>query len=240
MFQDYIHRRFPISERLFRRVLIKYFARSLIFDLQLLAKQETVAYIRAHMPDALIVRDRWALLKLGLERRKIDGLVLELGVEKGRSIQWIARHHRGIVHGFDSFEGLPGDWAGAFERKGSFSTSGRLPKVPKNVALHPGWFSESLPAFLQKHKGPAAFIHIDCDIYDSTKAVFTLLADRIVPGTIIVFDEYFNYPNWRQHEFKGFQEFVKEHNVEYQYVAFAEKNGHVMIKILGVRADDAC
>ena len=27
---------------------------------------------------------------------------------------------------------------------------------------------------------------------------------------MIVFDEYFNYPGWRGHEFKAFQEFVAE------------------------------
>lgn len=234
MLGNHIRRRDPISERLFRRFAIKYFARSLIFDLQQAAKQETVAYIREKMTTASIVADRWALLQLGLQRCHADGLVLEFGVHKGRSTRWIARHRNGMVHGFDSFKGLPGDWSGASEQTGSFSTGGRLPKVDKNVVLHPGWFSDTVPAFLKEHAGPAAFIHIDCDIYESTQTVFALLADRIVPGTVIVFDEYFNYPNWRQHEFRAFQEFVAAKGVRYEYIAFAAKNGHVMVRILDI------
>jgi hypothetical protein len=76
------------------------------------------------------------------------------------------------------------------------------------VRLHPGWFEGSIPAWLESNPGPVAFIHVDCDLYRSTQTIFMLLAERIVPGTIILFDEYFNYPNWEQHEFRAFQEFV--------------------------------
>ena len=63
---------------------------------------------------------------------------------------------------------------------------------------------------------PVAFIHVDCDLYSSTKTIFSLLSDRIVPGTIILFDEYFNYPNWQQHEYKALQEFVDTKNIKYR------------------------
>ena len=43
-------------------------------------------------------------------------------------------------------------------------------------------------------------------------------------GTVIIFNEYFNYPNWRNHEYKAFQEFVKENNVKYDYICFSKKN----------------
>jgi len=39
--------------------------------------------------------------------------------------------------------------------------------------------------------------------YSSTKTVFDTLADRIVPGTVIVFDEFFNYPGSKRGESKG-------------------------------------
>ncbi len=63
-------------------------------------------------------------------------------------------------------------------------------------------------------------MHVDCDIYSSTKNIFDMLDSKIKSGTIIVFDEYFNYRNWQQHEFKAFQEFVVQTNIKYEYLAF--------------------
>ena len=117
--------------------------------------------------------------------------------------------------------------------KGRFNKQGKLPKVPGNVILHPGWFEESLPGFTEKFRDPVAYMHVDCDIYSSTKTVFNHLAGQIVPGTVIVFDEYFNYPNWQQHEYKAFQEFIAEHNLQYEYLGFLSYESCVSVKITG-------
>lgn len=225
-------RRVPLSERLFRRFMYKYYARYLLVDLQLMAKQETLEYIRTRMRGAMLFNDRWDLLAFALARAPEQGLVLEFGVEDGRSVNHLAARTARTVHGFDSFEGLPEHWKGTFEKKGSFSRKGRLPQVGSNVRLHAGWFDSTLPRFLKANTKPAAFIHVDCDIYSSTRTVFELLAGRIRPGTVIVFDEYFNYPNWQEHEFKAFQEFVAAAQLRYEYAGFAIKNGHVMVRIL--------
>lgn len=50
-----------------------------------------------------------------------------------------------------------------------------------------GWFDETLPKFAAEVEGPAAFLHVDCDLYSSTRTVFEALGDRVVPGTVIVF-----------------------------------------------------
>ncbi|MDE1904592.1 MAG: class I SAM-dependent methyltransferase, partial [Alphaproteobacteria bacterium] len=86
--------------------------------------------------------------------------------------------------------------------------------------------------------GPVAFLHVDCDIYSSTKTVFDHLASRLGPGAVIVFDEYFNYPNWERHEFKAFQEFIRDSGLSYRYLGFAQKNGHVAV-MLGAKSDAA-
>jgi hypothetical protein len=49
-------------------------------------------------------------------------------------------------------------------------------------------------------------------------------------GTVIVFDEYFNYPNWEHHEFKAWQEFVEQHRVQYDYLAYARQQVAVRIR----------
>lgn len=97
-----------------------------------------------------------------------------------------------------------------------------------------GMFEDTLPSFLEQHTDSCAFIHIDCDLYSSTKCVLDCLGDRIQAGTILLFDEYFNYPGWELHEFKAFQEFVQLRSVQYEYLAFAERNVQVAVKIVQI------
>jgi predicted O-methyltransferase YrrM len=117
--------------------------------------------------------------------------------------------------------------------EGDFDVGGKLPKVESNTKLHKGWFDQSLPRWLDAHPDKIAFVHIDCDLYSSTKTVFDLLKDRFQPGTVIVFDEYFNYPGWRKHEFKAFQEFIAENGVSYSYLAYAKYNVAVRLDSIG-------
>lgn len=199
------------------------------------AQREAAEYARTRMPGAMVFASQRDILLYAVRKAELPGLILEFGVAEGVSIGHIANHVKRTVHGFDSFEGLPEDWPGRHEPQGAYSTDGRLPRVPKNVVLHPGWFAETLPAFLAQHGGPAAFLHVDCDLYASAKTVLDLLAERIVPGTVVVFDEYFNYPSWREHEFKAFQEFVQEHGVEYRYLAWAYQQAAVVISRIAHR-----
>jgi len=167
--------------------------------------------------------------KLAIEASNSDGLVLEFGVRFGTSIRQIAALAKQEVHGFDSFEGLPEVWH--FEPKGSYTTKGVIPAVPKNVKLHAGWFKDTLPKFLKEYSGNIRFINIDCDIYSSTKTVLELLAPRIVPGTVIVFDEYIGNEHWREDEFKAFQEAVARYGWTYEYLCFSLFTKQVVVRI---------
>lgn len=218
--------------RIYRRFLHKYYVNDLWFDLRLAAKRDSVNYILANMPNARVMDDRLALLRYALRQAPEEGLILEFGVEQGASIRCLGETTKRTVHGFDSFAGLPADWTGTKETKGKFDMGGKLPQVPANVKLHVGWFDKTLPAFLAANPGNVAFLHVDCDIYESTKIVFDLLGGRIASGTIIVFDEYYNYPGWRQHEFKAFQEFIAASGKRYDYFAISGEKGHVAVKIL--------
>lgn len=217
--------------RAYRKFLHIFYANDLWIDLRLHAKREAVDYIIANMQAAMVLPDRFALLGFALSRAPAEGLVLEFGVEKGASLRHLARLTSRIVHGFDSFEGLPGDWAGTKEARGAFSLHGRLPKVPANTRLHVGWFDRILPDFLAANGQSCALIHVDCDIYASTVSIFKELRNRIGPGTVIVFDEYFNYPGWRQHEYKAFQEFIADTGFSYSYLGFSAEKGHVAVLI---------
>jgi hypothetical protein len=229
----------PLSERLYRRFFLKYHGRYLITELQLRARQQSVDYIIAEMGDASLFEDRWALLRHAVGQAPPDGLMIECGVADGASLRHTARDSVRRFHGFDSFEGLPEAWAGTFEQKGKFGRGGTLPEVPSNVALHKGWFDQTLPAFLAAHPDDGiAFLHVDCDIYSSTVTVLRLLAPRLRPGAILVFDEYFNYPSWQRHEWRAFQEFIRDTGLGYRYIGLAQKNGHVAVR-LGEESDAA-
>lgn len=232
-------RAMPLSERLYRRFFLKYHGRYLVTDLQLRAKQQSVDYIVTHMGDALIFNDRWDLLAFAAHEAAATGLMLECGVADGASLRHVAKISARPLHGFDSFEGLPEHWSGTFERKGKFGRGGSLPEVPSNVSLHKGWFDQTLPAFLAAHPQDAvAFIHVDCDIYSSTVTIFREIGPRLQPGAVIVFDEYFNYPNWQRHEWRAFQEFIRDSGFSYRYLGFAQKNGHVAV-MLGEKSEAA-
>jgi hypothetical protein len=153
-------------------------------------------------------------------------------VYKGDTIKFIANIKKLTkIYGFDSFEGLPEFWRDGFNI-GGFSLKGQLPEVPSNVLLYKGWFNETLPEFLNNNKDNVSFIHIDCDLYSSTKTIFDILGERIRKGTIIVFDEYFNYPFWKEHEYKAFQEFVSDRGINYQFIGFNRYHEQVAVKIL--------
>ena len=156
---------------------------------------------------------------LAMAAAQVDGLVLEFGVFNGKSIRQLAPLTEGLVHGFDSFEGLPEAWGN--EDKGSYSAFGQLPLVPDNVRLHRGWFEDSIPRFLRAEAGPIRFINIDCDLYSSTKTIFDLMAPRFVPGTVILFDEYLGYPTWQEDEFKAFHEAAAQHDWRYELLGFS-------------------
>jgi hypothetical protein len=194
------------------------------------ALQRSVDYIERAMPDAPGFESQRDLLEFALNEVKIDGHYLEFGVFTGGTIRFIAKRVGSrTVHGFDSFEGLPEPWSGFGFGGRPFDQKGQLPNVPRNVRLHRGVFDISLPRWLATNAGPVAFVHIDCNLYSSTRTVLSEIADRLAPGTILLFDEYFNYPNWEQHEFKAFQEFVATQHVAYRYLGFARQQ--VVVRI---------
>jgi Macrocin-O-methyltransferase (TylF) len=198
------------------------------------ALQRSVDYIENTMPDALGFESQRELTEFALSAVQIEGHYLEFGVFTGGTIRFIAPRIGGrVIHGFDSFEGLPEAWSGFSLGRRAFDVGGRLPRVPANVRLHRGWFDDTLLQWVTANPGPVAFIHIDCDLYSSTQTILTLLADRCVPGTIILFDEYFNYPNWEVHEYKAFQEFVTKYAIKYRYLAFARQQVAVRIESIG-------
>lgn len=164
----------------------------------------------------------------------MPGVILEFGVSTGRTINHIAREcPNDIVIGLDCFDGLPHDWTNRF-CKGSFKAT--VPKVKSNVHLVIGLFKDLSPSIVFNQIGvddiqSIKMIHIDCDLYSSTCDIFNIWHNHIVPGTVILFDEYINYPGWQLDEFKAFQEFVSKYNITYKYIGKVSSHNQVAVEI---------
>jgi predicted O-methyltransferase YrrM len=184
------------------------------------------------MPTAAVFDDPIATLKHALSLAPAGGMALEFGVYEGRTLRVIAAaRHRRQVFGFDSFQGLPEDWRSGLPA-GTFAT-GNVPDIP-GTELVVGWFADTLPDFLARHPDPVSFLHLDADLYSSTVTVLKHVGPRLRPGSVIVFDEYFNYPGWQQHEHRAWQEFVAASAIEFQYAAYTYNNEQVAIVVTDV------
>lgn len=206
-----------------------------------IACDQTALFVMSHMSKTPSFADKYALLEhsLGAVDVHSEAFYCEFGVYKGTTINYIAeKAAEHAIHGFDSFDGLPQTWRTGFV-EGTFKMSG-LPSVRQNVKLHKGWFDESLPVWAEANSGPIAFMHLDADLYSSTKTVFDILGDRIVPGTVIQFDEYFNYPGWQDGEHRAFGEFVESRRIEFEYLGYCDQQEQVSVRILqiGLQGDN--
>ena len=66
---------------------------------------------------------------------------------------------------------------------------------------------------------------MDADLYSSTITVFKALTDRIQPGLVIVFDELFNYPEFKDHEIKALWELLRDR----PDLALGQCDGHAAV-----------
>ncbi len=202
-------------------------------DLWAAAEREAAAsserFVREVMPTGRAFDDSLATLEYALSLAPSEGMALEFGVYNGRTLKVIteARKHN-KVFGFDSFQGLPEDWRSNI-LEGTFATE-QLPDVA-GAELVVGWFHDTLADFLADHPGPVAFLHLDADLYSSTVTVLEHVGPRLRPGSIIVFDEYFNYPGWEQHEHRAWREFVAKTGIQCQYIAYTFNHEQVVVVV---------
>lgn len=227
--------KFAIRPRI-RCFLDSYFRNNLAFDLEvnlrMRALNSTCQYIEQNMFNIPLISSKQEALDFALNEISIEGLICEFGVWKGESTNYMARKKTQNIHAFDSFKGLPETWLSS-HKKGHFALN-NLPVFEENIVVHKGWFNETIPKFIKEYSENISFLHIDCDLYLSTKTIFEGLDKQIVEGTIILFDEYFNYPFWEHHEYKAFQEFVKKNNIRYEYLCYSSKTfgSKVAVRIL--------
>jgi hypothetical protein len=85
------------------------------------------------------------------------------------------------------------------------------------VRIHPGWFQDTLPK-AQSELGPIALLRLDGDFYESTRVALESLYQLVVPGGVVVIDDYGHFPGCREatNEFLAANDpMVYLHHVDY-------------------------
>lgn len=140
--------------------------------------------------------------------------VLEFGTSDGYSfvkllyaVRYLKLSDRIVVHGFDSFEGMPaavdekdeewiscdnwvpGQFKGSYQELDAYCLARY-----SNYRLHRGYFEESINENVRATLDvqPPILIWVDCDYYSSARTIFERLIDRIPNGCVIYFDEFDN------------------------------------------------
>jgi len=179
------------------------------------------------------VKNRVELFRKSLKDTKVNDMYIEFGVFTGGTINIISSIIPDkTVYGFDSWKGLPDNYTETF-KKGSF-----VMEIPKtfnpNIELLVGMIENTLPRFLERHPEKIGFVHMDVDVYSVTKYVLDTLAPRLQIGSVIQFDEIFEVENgyWYLDEFDAWTEFLKEHNIKYDYIGLV--NSHCSFIITSI------
>lgn len=150
------------------------------------------------MDNTLITQDRLDEIVRLAGEAAVGGQFAEVGVYKGGSLKELHQHFPHVtILGFDTFEGLPKEqWnENEYHQPGEFSDTS-LEEVQAfvgstGVQLVKGLFPASATGY--EHLN-FSFVHIDTDFYQSVKASLEWFWPRLLPGGIIVMDDY-EWPN---------------------------------------------
>jgi hypothetical protein len=135
---------------------------------------------------------------LNLAAKMINGLpgsVVEVGVFKGKGAFHIARlFPNKTLHLFDTFTGMgglieeiDGDGWDKYKKTSLEMVQDKL-KGFDNVQIHPGVFPDTGAVLPTSER--FCLVHVDVDLYRSTLDVSTFFYDRMVPGGIMVLNDY--------------------------------------------------
>jgi O-methyltransferase len=144
---------------------------------------------------------------------QVSGDYFEFGMWRGKTFKYAHKMMRryGVagmtLRGFDSFQGLPApeDARNNVWTEGEFACA--RPDLERELRstgfraadyeLIEGFYDQSLTQELVDRmvglSVRAAIVYIDCDLYESTRPVLRFIANFLQPGTIVCFDDYYNY-----------------------------------------------
>lgn len=131
-----------------------------------------------------------------LETQDLPGDMVEFGCYKGDTAKLMSFISNKQLYVFDSFDGLPESVENipgemkmpVQEFYDNFVESGiRVPHIRQ------GWFRDLKPEHLPEK---ISFAHLDGDLYDSTLDSLKLIYGKLVPGAVILIDDYGHDKYW--------------------------------------------
>lgn len=146
---------------------------------------------------------------------RLDGDIVECGIGYSRTFQILAcllkreNNAKRKLYGFDSFEGFPEptveDTSPRNPKKGEWKvlTPTQLMRILEllridktfidaHIRIVKGFLEDTLP---QSAVEKIALLHLDVDLYLSYKVCLEQLFPKVVPGGVVLFDEYAS-PKW--------------------------------------------
>jgi len=177
--------------------------------------------IYSKIKDYTVVReDRcYFIHKLCLYCSHLEGDFAECGVYKGGTaflISYTLKNYSkqsNKLHLFDTFTGMPvidsedtskhskGDFGGV-----SLNQVKNYIKDYPFVVFHPGLIPET---FKEVKDRKFSFVHIDVDLYQTTRDCCSFFYDRMIRGGVMVFDDY-GFPRYELAERKAVDEFFND------------------------------
>jgi len=160
-------------------------------------RARTAAFIREILtmfqPMTMNVDEGYMIHSAVESTAKLPGDIAEVGVFRGQSARIICDVKGDkVLHLFDTFQGLPEP--GSIDTKfkqGEYACS--LPQVEKllagqsNVRYYQGLF----PGTAGDVEGCRfSFVHLDVDLYESTRAALEFFYPRMTPGAIVISHDY--------------------------------------------------
>ena len=153
-----------------------------------------------------------------LSKNNVEGDIIECGVGNGLTLSYILfnltyneKHFNRRYIGFDSFQGFPkpsdednsprnpkkGDWNHTSEEFviGNLNDLSFEDIHYKKIKFIKGFYDRTF----QQEKdniSKISLLHIDCDLYSSTKISLETWFDKVEKNGLIVFDEYLNSPGF--------------------------------------------
>jgi hypothetical protein len=145
----------------------------------------------------------WILWQAVRNTAGLGQAVAEVGTYRGGSAYFLALTYQMVLghevplHAIDTFEGHPQDklsdldppshkTPGAFARTSYEEVAGYLHEFEKTV-VHKGELT-AIAADLPDQR--YQLVHLDADLYESTRDCLAYFVDRVVPGGVIVLDDY--------------------------------------------------
>ena len=149
----------------------------------------TLARFMAHYEIYKLVKDQ-------------PGVVIDIGVGAGGST-WAFAAMGSVfakpkaVYGFDTFAGFPAvgkeDACASMAKVGqmAFPDAFKDVRLPEHINLYKGDIAVTVPEFVRARSGmQIALLNLDADLYAPTRTALECLEPRVVPGGVIIFDEY--------------------------------------------------